>query len=65
MPDDAIVAEIHRIREQLWEQCHGSIEEMAERQRRLQRQIPARLTDPEQWKRRRQADRPKPTEPAR
>jgi hypothetical protein len=57
MTPDPIVAEIHRIREQLWELCHGSAEEMAERQRRLQRQNQARLIDPEEWKRRRKAER--------
>ncbi len=56
MTSDPIVAEIHRIREQLWEQCHGSVEEMAERQRRLQQQNQGRLIDPEEWKRRRQAE---------
>ncbi len=56
MIQDPIVAEIHRIREQLWLECHGSVEEMAERQRRLQRQNPAHLIDPEQWKQRRCAE---------
>lgn len=52
MSQDPIVAEIHRIREQLWKECHGSAEEMAERQRRLQEQNKDRLIDPEEWKQR-------------
>ena len=55
MTQDPIVAEIHRVREQLWQECHGSAEEMAERQRRLQEQSKDRLIDPEEWKRRRRA----------
>ena len=56
MTQDPIVAEIHRIREQLWKECHGSVEEMAERQRRLQQQNKERLIDPEEWKRRRKTE---------
>lgn len=52
MMPNPIVDDLHRIREQLWEQCHGSAEEMAERQRRLQEQLHDRLTDPEDWRRR-------------
>jgi hypothetical protein len=53
--EDPIVAEIHRIREQLWEACHGSAEEMAERQRRLQEQYKDRLIDVAEWNQQRQA----------
>lgn len=56
MNPDPILAEIHRIREQLWEQCHGSPEEMAERQRIVQRQYPDRLIKPEEWKHRRTSE---------
>lgn len=52
MPQDPIVADIHRIREQLWRECHGSAEEMADRQRRIQEQCRDRLIDPAEWKRR-------------
>jgi hypothetical protein len=55
MAEDPIVAEIHRIREQLWRECHGSAEEMAARQRRWQEQHKDRLIDPEEWRRRRKA----------
>lgn len=60
MTEDPIVAEIHRIREQLWRDCHGSIEQMAERQRRLQTQNKDRLIDPDEWKRRREAAKQTP-----
>lgn len=53
MPNDPIVAELHRVREQLWEECHGSAEEMEERQRIIQRELDDRLIDPEEWRRRR------------
>ena len=56
MPQDPIVAEIHRIREQLWRECHGSAEEMGERQRRLQKECGGRLIDPAKWKRRRKRE---------
>lgn len=56
MTPDPIVAEIHRVREQLWEECHASAEEMAERQRGLQQRHSERLIDPEEWKSRRQAE---------
>ena len=52
MTDDPIIAEIHRIRERIWEQCHGSDEEMAERQRQLP-QDRRRLIDVEEWNRQR------------
>ena len=52
MPTDPIVAEIHRIREQLWKQCHGRAEEMAERQRNLPQPDKSRLVDPDKWKKR-------------
>ena len=55
MTSDPIVAEIHRIREQLWEQCNGSPEEMADRQRTLQQQHKDRLIDPKEWRLRRRA----------
>jgi len=55
-PQDPIVAEIHRIREQLWRKCHGSAEEMGDRQRRLQKECQDRLIDPAKWKRRRQRE---------
>jgi predicted nuclease of restriction endonuclease-like RecB superfamily len=60
MTKDPIIAEIHRIREQLWRECHGSAEEMAERQRRLQEQDKSRLIDPEELKQRRKARREGP-----
>jgi HEPN domain-containing protein len=60
MAEDPIIAEIHRIREQLWRECHGSAEEMAERQRRLQEQDRTRLIDPEEWQQRRKAKRTSP-----
>jgi len=56
MSQDPIIEEIHRIREQLWEHCHGSIEEMAERQRRLQEQAREHLADPKHWDQRRAAE---------
>jgi hypothetical protein len=56
MTKDPIVAEIHRIRQQLWKECHGSVEEMAHRQRRLQQQNPERLIDPAEWKLRRKTE---------
>ena len=40
MTNDPIIAEIHRIREEIWNECHGSALEMAERQRRLQEKLP-------------------------
>jgi hypothetical protein len=49
MTDDPIVAEIHRIRERIWDQCHGSEEEMAQRQKQLP-QDPDRLIDVTKWK---------------
>lgn len=52
MNPDPIIDELHRVREQMWEECHGSIEEMAERQRIVQEQLKDRLVDPEDWKRR-------------
>jgi len=57
MTQDPIVAEIHRVREQLWQECHGSAEEMAQRQRRLQEQSRDRLVDPVEWKRRRMMEK--------
>ena len=57
MDPDPIVAEIHRIREKLWLECHGNAEEMAERQRRLQKQHRDRLVDQAEWQRRRQPER--------
>lgn len=59
MTDDPIVAEIHRIRDRIWEQCHGSDEEMAERQRQMP-QDPRRMVDMNEWKRQRQ-QQPKKT----
>ena len=56
MPQDPIVAEIHRIRERLWRECHGSAEEMGERQRRLQKECRGLLIDPTKWKRRRKRE---------
>jgi hypothetical protein len=53
MPQDPIVAEIHRVRERMWRECHGSAEEMADRQRRVQKECAGRLIDPAEWKRRR------------
>jgi hypothetical protein len=35
MSDDPIIAEIHRIREQIWAECHGNSEELAERLRHI------------------------------
>ena len=55
MPTDPIIAEIHRIREQLWKQCHGSPEEMAQRQRKLHQPDKSRVVDPAKWKKRRAA----------
>lgn len=57
MPQDPIVAEIHRIREQLWRECHGSAEAMAERQRRSQEQYRDHLIDPAEWQRRRKDEK--------
>jgi hypothetical protein len=59
MKQDPIITEIHRIREELWRECHGNPEEMAERQRRLQEGLPAKLIDPVKWKRQRERDRNK------
>ena len=53
---DPIIAEIHRVREEIWEECHGSVREMAEKQRQVQKEFADRLIDPEEWNRRR-ADR--------
>ncbi len=53
---DPIIEELHRFREQMWEECHGSIGEMAERQRVVQEQLKDRLVDPEEWKRHRGTD---------
>ena len=52
MTRDPIVAELHRIREQLWEECHGSAEAMADRQQRVQQDCQDRLIDLEAWRRR-------------
>ena len=52
MPTDPIVAEIHRIREKLWKECHGSAKKMAERQRNLPQPDKSRLVDPRKWKKR-------------
>ncbi len=41
MSDDPIIAEIHRIREQIWNECHGNPEELAERLRQIP--IPANM----------------------
>jgi len=41
----------------LWQECHGSAEEMAEGQRRLQEQSKDRLVDPVEWKQRREAEK--------
>jgi hypothetical protein len=57
MAQDPFIAEIHRIREDLWRACHGKAEEMAERQRRLQEQCKDRLIDPVEWQRRREAEK--------
>jgi hypothetical protein len=57
MTQDPFIAEIHRIREDLWHACHGSPEEMAERQRRWQEQHKDRLIDPVEWQRRREAEK--------
>ena len=57
MPTDPIIAEIHRIREQLWRQCHGSAEEMARRQRKLHQLDKNRMVDPVKWKKQRAAQR--------
>lgn len=56
MIDDPILAEIRRIREELWDRCHGSVQEMAERQRQVQQQHAAQLIDPTEWKQRLRAD---------
>ena len=53
MSNDPIVAEIHKIREQMWEECHGSTEEFAARQMEFQRKHPEGLIDPVEWKKRR------------
>jgi hypothetical protein len=50
MSDDPIIAEIHRIREHIWELCHGSAEEMAERQRQLSVPQNVRRFNPAQFK---------------
>jgi hypothetical protein len=57
MIHDPILAELHRIREQLWQECHGSAQQRAERQRRLQEQQKDRLIDVQAWKRRQSAPR--------
>jgi hypothetical protein len=57
MTKDPIIAEIHRIREQLWEDCHGSAEEMAQRQVQIQEQNKGRVIDPVEWTRKRKAKR--------
>jgi hypothetical protein len=50
MNKDPIVAEIHQIREDLWRECHASVEEMAQRQRKIQESVQGRLIDPEEWR---------------
>jgi hypothetical protein len=55
MTTDPIVEQIHQIRRKLWEVCHGSAEEMAMRQQRLQRRSKGRLIDPEKWRHRKKA----------
>ncbi len=57
MPTDPIVREIYEVRERLWEECHGSVRELAELQRRLQAQQPDRLIDPQGRKQRLNARR--------
>jgi hypothetical protein len=52
---DPIIAEIHRVREQIWKECHENGHEFAMRQREVQRQYADRLIDVAQWKRRRRA----------
>ncbi len=52
---DPIVAEIHRIREQIWEECHGSAKEMGKMLRLVQEQYKDRLIDQKAWKRQRKA----------
>jgi hypothetical protein len=60
MTKDPIIAEIHRIRERLWRECHGSVEEMAEKLRRSQEEHPSQLIDPVKSKSRRRSDGKKP-----
>ena len=56
---DPIVEEIHRVREQIWKECHQSARQFALRQRKVQREYADRLIDPNEWKRRRKALTPK------
>ena len=57
MTTDPIVAQIHKIREQLWKKCHGSAQEMAQRQQQLPQPDKSRVVDPAKWKKSRAAAR--------
>jgi hypothetical protein len=50
MSDDPIIAEIHRIREQIWAECHGNPEELAERLRHVPIPPTMRRFNPAQFK---------------
>jgi hypothetical protein len=58
-PKDPIIAEIHRVRERIWKECHENAREFTLRQRKIQREYADRLIDVNEWKRRRKASTPK------
>jgi hypothetical protein len=47
MIEDPIVEEIHRIREQLLEECGGDLDKYMDRLKELEKQHPERLIRPE------------------
>ncbi len=52
---DPIVEEVHRIREQMWEDCGGSLDGLIEFLRASEREHPGRLISKEELDRRRAA----------